>query len=96
MAYCPHCGKPAGNEATKCIACGKPLQNPAAGRGGFKGTLMIGASPAGSPGNPPSTGEGTPGSPPAVTPKPASTPPPAGAQSGGGAPARQAAANQPA
>lgn len=46
MAFCPHCGKPAGEQATKCLACGKEIARAAVGgRGGFKGTMMM-ATPA--------------------------------------------------
>lgn len=44
MAFCPHCGKSATDQAVKCIGCGKelePLQKKSGGK--FKGTMMMAA-----------------------------------------------------
>lgn len=46
MPFCPHCGKPAGDQASKCPACGEAFgKATAAARGGFRGTMMM-TSPA--------------------------------------------------
>src|SRR5262249_13833648 len=72
MAFCPHCGKQVGEQAIKCIACGKEIEPKSKGAR-FKGTMMMSpgagaapAAPAPAP-DPPN---------PAEAPKPAAAPAP--------------------
>ncbi|MCA9600551.1 MAG: zinc ribbon domain-containing protein, partial [Myxococcales bacterium] len=41
--FCPNCGKPNTDEATKCVACGAELKKQGAKK--FKGTMMMQTSP---------------------------------------------------
>jgi hypothetical protein len=46
MAFCPNCGKPVTEQASKCLACGQEFE-PRAKAARFKGTMMM--TPAGAP-----------------------------------------------
>jgi hypothetical protein len=71
MAFCPHCGKEAGNQASTCISCGKSLAAAAkpAGPVRFKGTMMM--QPAA---NPPAPAAAAPAAPPAASPEAVAAP----------------------
>lgn len=68
MAFCPHCGKSVGEQATRCAACGGELE--ARGKPArFKGTMMM------SPGTAPLIQPPHAGQPPATAPTPAAPAP---------------------
>lgn len=73
MAFCPHCGKRTGDQATRCIGCGKEITPAAAGGGPgrFKGTMMMAAPVVGAPAGTPSATEPVEAKPAATDEKPA-------------------------
>ena len=79
MAFCPHCGKSAADQATKCISCGKDLTplKPAGGGGKFKGTMLMTPGQAGAEAKPPAAQPKAPAPDQPTAQKPAAQPQPA-------------------
>jgi hypothetical protein len=63
MAFCPNCGKPVTEQASKCLACGQEFE-PRAKSARFKGTMMM--TPATAPQPPAAATPAAPAAPPAA------------------------------